>query len=158
MEDNLPQIVELAIELENAVADLYMLFHEIFPEDADFWLKLFTEEREHASLLKWSKDLLESTGEFPYEIVPADITPLTDSINKVKTCIRDFSTDTPTREAAFLAAIEIEESAGEVHFQEAMGMKADSTYLETFQKLNLEDKDHAARIRSYMQERLNGSS
>ena len=158
MEENLPQIIDQAIELENLVADLYMFFHEIFPEDADFWLKLFTEEKEHASLLKWSRDLLESTGEFPDEIMPSDITPLIGAINKVKTCIRNFSTDKPTREKAFMAAIEIEESAGEVHFQEAMEKKADSTYLETLQKLNLEDRDHAERIRAYMKEKLQVSS
>ena len=154
----MPQIIDQAIELENLVADLYMFFHEIFPEDADFWLKLFTEEKEHASLLKWSRDLLESTGEFPDEIMPSDITPLISAINKVKTCIRNFSTDKPTREKAFMAAIEIEESAGEVHFQEAMEKKADSTYLETLQKLNLEDRDHAERIRAYMKEKLQVSS
>ncbi len=135
-----------------------MLFHEIFPEDADFWLKLFTEEKEHASLLMWSRNLLESTGEFPGEIVPSDTIPLIGAINKVKTCIRNFSTDKPTREAAFMAAIKIEESAGEVHFQQAMGKKADSTYLETLQKLNLEDRDHAERIRTYMHEKLHESS
>ena len=90
--------------------------------------------------------------------MPSDITPLIDAINKVKTCIRNFSTDKPTREKAFMAAIEIEESAGEVHFQEAMEKKADSTYLETLQKLNLEDRDHAERIRAYMKEKLQVSS
>jgi hypothetical protein len=158
MEEKFPQIIDLAIELENVVADLYMLFHEIFPEDADFWLKLFIEEKEHASLLMWSKNLLESTGEFPEELVPSDTTPLIGAINKVKACISNFSTEKSTREAAFRAALEIEESAGEIHFQEAMEKKADSTYLETLQKLNLEDRDHAQRIRTYMHEKLHESS
>jgi hypothetical protein len=57
-----------------------------------------------------------------------------------------------------MAAIEIEESAGEVHFQQAMEKKADSTYLETLQKLNLEDRDHAQRIRTYRNEKLHESS
>lgn len=158
MNQKLPQIIDLAVELEMVVADLYMLFHEIFPEDADFWLKLFTEEKEHASLLKWSRDLLESSGEFPEELIPSDTTPLIGAINKVKTCITDFSTNKPTREAAFRAAIKIEESAGEIHFQQAMGKKADSTYLETLQKLNLDDRDHAQRIRTHMHEKLPESS
>ena len=148
------QIIELATELENVVADLYMLFHEIFPEDADFWLKLFTEEKEHASLLQWSRKLLESTGEFPEEVVPLDTAPLIEAINKVKTCIAEFSAAKPSREAALRVAIEIEESAGEVHYQSAMGKKADSTYMETMQRLNLDDKDHAERIRAYMKEKL----
>ena len=154
MDEKLSQIIDLAIELEMVVADLYMLFHEKFPEDADFWLKLFTEEKEHASLLMWSRDLLESTGEFPEEIVPSDTTPLIGAIHKVKNCISNFSTGKPTRKAAFMAAIKIEESAGEIHFQQAMGKKADSTYLETLQKLNLDDRDHAQRIRTYMHEKL----
>lgn len=148
------QIIELATELENVVADLYMLFHEIFPEDADFWLKLFTEEKEHASLLQWSSKLLESTGEFPEEVVPSDTDPLIEAINKVKTCITDFSSAKPSRETALRIAIEIEENAGEVHYQTAMEKKADSTYMETMQRLNLDDKDHAERIRAYMKEKL----
>ncbi len=51
---------------------------------------------------------------------------------------------------ALRTAYEIETSVGEIHYQEFMKGKSSSLSDELFRQLNLEDKDHADRIRSYM--------
>ena len=56
-----------------------------------------------------------------------------------------------SREEAFNAALRIEPSAGEIHYQKVMEKEADSHYVELFQKINAYDKDHERRIRVYME-------
>ena len=55
----------------------------------------------------------------------------------------------PSRQQAFQIAITQEESAGEIHFQTAMGKIADTRILRVFQNLNQQDKNHAERLRKY---------
>ncbi len=52
MSQNFSQLIREAIQLELNVAKLYLLFHDLFPEDGDFWWQLVIEEENHAALLK----------------------------------------------------------------------------------------------------------
>jgi len=52
MSQNFGQLIREAIQLEFNVADLYLFFHRLFPEDAGFWWSLVIEEKNHAALLK----------------------------------------------------------------------------------------------------------
>ena len=58
----------------------------------------------------------------------------------------------PSREDAFNLALKLEQSAGEIHFQQFMEKSSTSKLDSIFQRLNRDDKDHAIRIRSYMQD------
>lgn len=58
----------------------------------------------------------------------------------------------PGRAESFNIAHEIENRAGEIHFQEFMEKGAESGIEEIFQKLNREDHHHSDRIRAYMDE------
>jgi hypothetical protein len=51
---------------------------------------------------------------------------------------------------AFNIALRLEQSAGEIHFQDYMTSEADSEMDRIFKRLNQDDKDHAKRIQSYM--------
>jgi hypothetical protein len=64
--------------------------------------------------------------------------------------LKQFKNIPPSRELAFNTALEIEASAGELHFQHFMDKETNSKIDELFQFLNRGDKDHAKRIRSYM--------
>jgi hypothetical protein len=63
-----------------------------------------------------------------------------------------FSQEKPDRKAAFNAAIEIEKSAEEVHYQNIMTKKADSWFIKVFQELNEYDRDHLKRVVKYVKE------
>ena len=52
MGQNFDQLIQEAIQLELNIAKLYLLFHQLLPEDSTFWWKLVIEEENHAALLK----------------------------------------------------------------------------------------------------------
>ena len=79
MNYGLEDFIEEAIQLELNAADLYSLFSEVIPEDADFWAGLSWEERNHASLLKTARDVLLPAEKFPGEILPSFIQSLVDT-------------------------------------------------------------------------------
>jgi hypothetical protein len=47
-------------------------------------------------------------------------------------------------------AIELEETAGEFHYQQIMESKVNSKAIQLVQKLNRDDIDHKQRIENYM--------
>ena len=66
--------------------------------------------------------------------------------------MNQFKDIPPSRNLAFNTALEIEDSAGELHFQDFMDKETNSEIDELFQFMNRQDKDHAKRIRSYMED------
>ena len=141
-----------SIQLESNVADLYVMFQDTFPEDADFWKTLIIEERNHAALLKSGKEHFAPVDTFPVDILSTTLEELKYANTKLVKLISQYQDKSPSREAAFNMALRIEQSAGEIHFQQFMQKKTDSHYAELFQRINGYDKDHESRIRAYMED------
>jgi hypothetical protein len=141
------QYINVAINLELKVSELYHLFSKAFANDREFWWQLEIEEKNHASLLKSGKDFNEY-DKFPNEIFPDKLELLQDSLSKVNSLIESFNSNW-TRKQAFDTAIFIENSAGEIHFQNFMHSEDKSQIADIFRKLNREDSDHASRIKEY---------
>lgn len=148
----LQQLINESIKLELNVADVYFGFFKKFPEDAGFWWDIAFEEKNHASLLKNDWESFLDTTMFPSEIVCTSLDDLVISNNEVERILRQAGWSPPLdRAAAFNLAINLEESAGEIHYQCAMQeTEHSSKNLKFFQMLNKFDKDHANRMRSYM--------
>lgn len=144
-------ILDEAINIESNVADLYMDFYKRFPEDREFWRKLSIEEINHASLLETGKDIFLPLKKFPMEMLPPSLEMLFESNKKILSAIPQHN-QLISRESAFRIALEIEQCAGEVHFQEAMEKSPCSKVLKIIQGINKEEKDHAKRIQTYMNE------
>ena len=154
-EENMRQLIEEAIKLELNVAEIYLSFHNRFPEDAGFWWKIAIEEKNHAALLRNGKQFFLDAGMFPDNLVGDSLEALIEANNDLENIIRQEKEAPPSRAVAFNLALKLEESAGEIHFQHAMQQaKHPSEAILLFQSLNEGDKDHAERIRNYM--RLNG--
>ena len=147
----LEQFIEEAIQLELNAAEIYALFSETIPEDADFWAGLSWEERNHASLLKTGKDALIPLEQFPLEILPGFIQTLTDTNLWLKALKDEYAEKPPDRRTAFDTAIKIEKSAGEQHFQRVMETPSESNVVKIFQELCQDDIHHLRRIKEYMQ-------
>ena len=146
----LPEIIEESIKLELNVSRLYDFFSVIFPEDADLWQLLSNEEKNHASLLKTSKDVLLSCVEFPDEVLAPTLVELNTTNDHIISLLKEFNDNPPSRESALNSAISLEESAGEMHFQQGMDKRpTPNNFLKIFQDLNKYDMDHAKRIREY---------
>ncbi len=147
MENTLLQIIDEAIELELNMSKLYGIFSEHMKEDKAFWFRLEIEEINHAALLRASKDFVRFR-KFPSGIIPNNLEILQDSNQKIREATNRFI-DNPDRKLAFKLAYELENSAGEIHFQQFMEKEAHNNLSEIFQKLNRDDKDHAKRILEY---------
>lgn len=147
--DNLAQIIDESIKLELNVSKLYSLFHEIFPEHGDFWWTLSIEEKNHASLLLTGRDHFTTLGMVPLKLLPTQLNKLEMTNYELKFLVEKFELIPPSEEDAFDLAIQIEQSVGELHFQEFMKSKSDNPLEKVFHQLNKDDVDHAERIRRY---------
>ena len=152
MDKSLSELLDLSIAHEINISLLYTLFNELFEEDEDFWWQLSIEERSHAALLRNEKSAHKHAETVPENLLANDLDALKASNTKIESLINEYTTRPPSREEAFRTAYEIETSVGEIHYQEFMNRKSCSLSDELFKQLNLEDKDHADRIKSYMQD------
>ncbi|UCB46408.1 MAG: hypothetical protein JSV25_02995 [Spirochaetota bacterium] len=147
------QLIEQSIQLELKVADLYKILSSFFPEDTNFWMQLHEEEKRHASLI--SKGYVHlSRRRFPLELIASSIQELIEKNNKLDQLIKEYNKNPPSREVAFKKAIDIEKSAGEFHFQQAVTYSPSSRIMGVFQQLNKDDKDHERRIIDYMNDKI----
>ena len=149
MKDDFDRVIEEAIKLELYVADLYLLFHRIFPEDSHFWWALAIEEQNHAALLKTVHQMSRSELKIPGGIIPEELEELVHTNNGLQQAYEEFETH-PDRIGAFQFAFDVENSAGEQHYESFMKYGADSRLKSLFLKLNGDDINHAERIRQYM--------
>jgi ferritin len=152
MEDELNLLIEEAIRLEQNVAELYLLFHRLFPEDAQFWWRLSMEEQNHAALLKTVSQMNDTRIQIPKDILPCQLKELK-NVNRLLRSAMEELASSPDRTRAFQLAYTIENSAGELHYDKFMKYGTRSQISEVFRKLNGDDMDHAARILHYMKQR-----
>ncbi len=150
MSQNFSQLINEAIQLELNVAKLYLLFHNLQPEDAAFWWQLVIEEENHAALLKTVEQMDASRVEIPEGIMPPGVAELKESNQMILKAMEDFKRH-PDRAWAFKMAYKIELSAGESHYDNFMRNAPKSRVTDLFKKLNRDDVDHARRIMEYME-------
>ncbi len=152
MTEDILHLINESIHLERNIAALYMFFYGAFPEDSDFWWQLSLEENNHAALLESGRNYFIPADElFPYQIISTRLDFLTKINYEIETRLEEYKKSVPSRESAFNLALRLEESTGELHFQQTMTTEeSNSEALKLFKGLNKEDKDHAIRIRRYM--------
>lgn len=147
---DIDRIIDESIELELNAAALYLLFHFAFPEDKEFWWQLHKEERGHASLLTTLKDTFLPAELYPESFVPPSLSKLQKVNRELKDLLEKFRQNPPPRGEAFQVALQVENDAGEMHFQQFAEKKPQSKIEEVFQTLISDDKDHVQRIFEYM--------
>lgn len=150
MDNKLQQLVGEAIKLELNIADLYTIFHNALPEDSEFWWELVSEEKKHADLIKSGEDTLLLPQQFPMERLAASVQTLCESNIRLISLLKKYKERPPSREVAFNAALDIENSTGELHFQLAMERESTSSIITILQQLYKDYKDHTKRILAYM--------
>jgi hypothetical protein len=155
MKEDFNKLIEKAVQLELLVAKLYIKFHALFPPDAGFWWTLAIEEKNHASLLKTLQELNETHLEIPPEFYPEGSEVLEESLQQIAEAIRVIETN-PDRKLALQLAYDIENAAGELHYDSFAKTASRTPVAKVFRTLNGSDIDHARRIREYMN-RLNMS-
>lgn len=150
-QSNLDRIINVSINLELAVSEIYFIFYRLFPEDADFWWQLVEEEKNHASLLRSGKEYFKPINKFPDKLVTQNLAELEAVNEHLMSLISEFSETPPDRITAFTTALLLEQNAGELHYQMFMANDVPKTAIDDiFIKLNRDDTDHARRLRDYM--------
>lgn len=150
MEENPPaELIDQSIRLELNAAALYHLFFEAHPEDADFWWRLYLEEKNHAALIRAAKESFVKINKFPFELISGSLDALKADNARLEILIEKFRQTPPDRRESFQAALELENSAGEIHYMQFMEKTPGNTVESVFQQLNKEDKNHACRIQNY---------
>ncbi len=151
--DKLSRLIEESIELELNAAGLYALFHCSIPEDAGFWWKLHQEERNHASLLSALNETFLPVDAYPESLLLPRLEKLKAVNARLNNLLEKFREYPPNREEAFRIALEIENSAGELHFQKFIEHEDETQVDKVFKNLIGNDKDHILRIKKYMKEK-----
>ena len=118
MDNDITAILDEAIKIELNISDLYHIFSEKFSADKDFWWQLVMEEKNHASLLLTGKEFLKFKR-FPKKLLPDSLAELKEVNKMILEIQQKFMTD-PDRIRAFEAAFQLENSTGEVHYQNYM--------------------------------------
>jgi rubrerythrin len=157
MDQELSRFIDEAITLELRVGDLYTIFGKAFPQDSEFWGELASEEQNHAAQLAGARDTLTAEAEFWSKLLPSKGALLTSANHKLSSLLRKCKESPPSRKEAFEVALELEQSAGELHYQRAVEDSPESETMKIFQELNNGDEDHARRIRAYMRRKRIGS-
>lgn len=149
--DDLDRMLEAVVRLELNISRLYLRYHQLLPEDGPFWWRLSLEEKNHAALLR-SADQLAAVHGIPDGMLPERLEDVLGLNARVEACIAAASAGSVDRAAAFRCALELERSAGEVHFQTFMESAAEGGLARVFRSLNQGDMDHAGRVGAYMEE------
>lgn len=151
--DSLAPLMDASEKLEMDIATLYSIFSRSLPEDSDFWEQLSFEERNHATLIASIREIFAplSMG-FPVSIMAESLKEIERANKVVSGHLATFREAPPDREKIFNTALELELSAGELHFQCFMKKNPATMLEEMFQQLNLEDKDHSQRLHAYMKQ------
>ena len=153
MDKKLSELVDEAIKVELNISTIYEIFSKSFADDSDFWSKLVIEEKNHATLIESAKKTLFSVDLFPSKLLSPTLEKLIDTNNKLYLLMKEYKENPPSRESAFNKALELERSAGEIHYQHAMKHLPSDEIMETMQQLNKDDKDHIIRISTYMHDK-----
>jgi hypothetical protein len=141
--------IQLLVELERGVAELYDRFAEQYPEDRSFWLELRNEEYDHGDVLK---NFLKLQQGFENKAaIASDISQEVAEmmVSKVRTLITDMQQQYLSRKEALWIALQLEQSAGEFHYRAISGVLNGAAG--RVPALWKDDFDHAARIRSYIE-------
>ncbi len=145
-------IIEESINLELNIGNLYAVFYASFADDSQFWWRLVLEEKNHAALFRSGFENLEHLKKFPHDLLIKNIKILQEENKKLQDLVTQYKSLPPDREEAFNLALNLENTAAELHFQQFMDNDGDSLIDNIFRELNQADKDHAARILKYMKE------
>ncbi len=132
MNNDITALAEESITLELNISEIYSLFHSCFADDANLWWKLVQEEKDHAALIRGGIEEFEPIGKFPHEILSNSLQDLKETNKKIRSLLKQFKNIPPSRELAFNTALEIEASAGELHFQHFMDKETNSKLMSSF--------------------------
>jgi len=142
---------QLFFDLEIKAGKYYKFLADKFPEDSDFWNRISAEEAHHGSLVQSMEEFI-SEEEFT-DLFSLSVNCLSVLMDKFEAVEKELEEVIWTKKKYYEFAMDIEESAFEVHFQRFMSgdiallkNKSVLPVIEIFKNLNRDDKNHYQRI------------
>jgi hypothetical protein len=140
-------IIEQAIEFERGLAELYLAFHHLHPQDSDFWWELSLAELSHASLLESGRQLFDSDLE--EETIRTDFELLVRTNKELESLLDSIGTEPPSREKAHRIALELEASENEKTLCRIFQLDGEEPAGQMMNQLLDEDRQHSVLIRNH---------
>ena len=133
-------------EMERALSDLYNTLSETFasdPELAFVFFKMSAEEKGHASLVDYQRRMVQKNQGLSAE-VECDLTVIQETLERAKALSDSAAALSP--EAAIRATLELETSAAECHYRNAL-KQSNPEIARLLGSLGSEDRLHISRMR-----------
>lgn len=146
IEDGVKMRIDLLIENEEAIGELYRDFARRFTDTAELWQQMAQEEKHHAALLrKLYVGIL--SGELSFRDQDFDMGALRQFVERVRSQHNRSRAGQLDRDEALRLALELEQSLAERGFLNCLEAHSDQVR-ETLDRLRSESEDHAGRIRA----------
>ncbi len=148
-------LIRKMISLEKNIGLLYSYFQDKYPEDRVFWKKIAAEEIKHATLIETHAEFILDSKEFFCSLLEVSEETLEKINSKVTDVIENIDQHIKAREDTLLVALQLEQAAGELHYQNTVKQNDSENTplpLTLFNKLAAYDKDHSERILQYLAE------
>ncbi len=147
---NFNALIDQLITLEANVAELYRLFAHLFETDRSFWLQMAHEETLHAQMINQNRPLITKLVTLSKDSL-VDLTEITRLMaERIRKLTREYRNKPPGKTEAYLCALQVEQSAGEIHFQKIAARLNNPRAKLIFLQLNGNDQEHVDRIRAQM--------
>ncbi len=118
-EDEL-EVIELLIQHENAVGDLYSVYARKFMDMEEFWFSIVQDERKHASWIQGTLDKVKE-GKVTFDPAVFKIEAVKESLDYVKKLIKEAEQNDLKPIDALQNAFDIERTMIEDKFFEVFG-------------------------------------
>jgi len=143
-------IINGCIKVESAAASIYSKLKQLFPEEQDFWEKLYSEEKEHISFLNDVKSLGLSDEVQRMNLLPSK-TMIKDAL-KLANKISIIISNTPvTFKEALKLSLELEESMVETYTNKLIASLLSCDNEASFNSFVTNGKAHEDRIKKMLQ-------
>lgn len=140
-------VIQQAIRYERNLAELYLAFHNSFPEDAELWWDLSVSEQSHASLLESGQQLFGP--ELDSESIEADVDILQTTNDELESLLQRIAAEAIPRKEAFRIALSLECAENEQTLHRVFRIEGGSPGAKVLDKIRSEDQLHSERIRSH---------
>lgn len=152
MRDTLSDRIEACIAIEVTFAEIYHALSDMFPEERNFFRELASEEENHAAILAVGRGY-EKAGKLPPEVVPDSIVPIQGTLDNALNFKAKIAAGSIAIGEALATMLQFEESTCDSYFHEMMTRESDSKVITNLQKLLIDTRSHAEKIRELIKNR-----
>lgn len=144
--------LRICTSIEGMTAEIYHAFSKLFPEVREFWYDLALSEENHTNILLAAAGL-NRAGILKEYIVPSSLPYVRETLGLVSDSKKKVETGTLSMKGAFEMALKIENSTGEIYFQEVITQQTDSKVIMELRKMMTDEELHNVKIKRFMKSR-----